>query len=134
MSTDPKVPASLFADELSDDSLDESEIRRLILEGLAPLELPPDHQARLRGRLLARVGDSQRRHAGLVTVRAGGATSRLVCVSRPCAMARQVPQCSSSWHRERRCRCIVIVTSRKVSSSRAGCNWTISNWDPSTTT
>lgn len=71
MSTDPKVPVSHFADELPGDSLDESNIRRLILEGLAPLELAPDHRASLRGRLMARVGDSQRRHAGLVTVRAG---------------------------------------------------------------
>ncbi|MBK7766299.1 MAG: cupin domain-containing protein [Sulfuritalea sp.] len=72
MSTDSTPPASDFPDESSgDDGRAEREINRLILEGLAPMEVPPAHRASLRGRLMARVGESQRRHAGLVTVRAG---------------------------------------------------------------
>ena len=72
MSTDPTLPASDLPDEFSgDDGRAQSDINRLILEGLAPLEVPPAHRASLRGRLMARVGDSQRRHAGLLTVRAG---------------------------------------------------------------
>lgn len=72
MTTDPKLSASDFPDEGSGaDARAESEINRLILEGLAPQELPAAHRANLRGRLMARVGESRRRHAGLLTVRAG---------------------------------------------------------------
>ena len=72
MSNDPNLPDCDFPDESSaEDGRAEHEINRLILEGLAPLEVPAAHRASLRGRLMARVGESQRRHAGLVTVRAG---------------------------------------------------------------
>jgi len=72
MSTDPRLPDSDLPDEISGEGgRAVSEINRLILESLAPLEVPPSHRASLRGRLMARVGDSKRRHAGLVTVRAG---------------------------------------------------------------
>lgn len=43
----------------------------LIYEGLQPIELPAPQRDDLRKRLLHRVGDSVRRHAGLLTVRAG---------------------------------------------------------------
>ena len=72
MSSDPYLPDSGIPDESSgEDGRAENEINRLILESLAPLEVPPAHRASLRGRLMARVDDSRRRHAGLVTVRAG---------------------------------------------------------------
>jgi quercetin dioxygenase-like cupin family protein len=76
MSTDPKAPGSHFPDELPGDGLNETEINRLIFEGLAPLEVPPDQRGSLRQRLLARVAESRRRHAGLVTVRAADGTWR----------------------------------------------------------
>ena len=79
MSNDPDLPDSDFPNQLSgEEGRAESEINRLILEGLAPLELPPAHRTSLRGRLMARVGESQRRHAGLVTVRAGDGAWRQI--------------------------------------------------------
>lgn len=72
MSTDPKAPAGNFPDDFpGNEGRDESEMNQLILESLAPLEIPAAHRASLRGRLMARVGESRRRHADLVTVRAG---------------------------------------------------------------
>ena len=78
MSTDPKSPAGRFSEAFPGDALDDGEINRLILEGLAPLEVPPEHRANLHGRLMARVGESQRRHASLVTVRAADGAWRNV--------------------------------------------------------
>lgn len=49
---------------------DEAEMNRLLCEALAPAEVPIAHRGRLRDRLMARVGASAARHAGLVTVRA----------------------------------------------------------------
>ncbi len=51
---------------------DEQEaLQRMICDGLAPIALPPGAASGLRSRLLQRVGDSARRHAGLITVRTG---------------------------------------------------------------
>ncbi|HRD89524.1 MAG TPA: cupin domain-containing protein [Accumulibacter sp.] len=51
---------------------DEQEaLQRMICDGLAPIALPSGAGTRLRSRLLQRVGDSARRHAGLITVRTG---------------------------------------------------------------
>ena len=51
---------------------DEQEaLQRMICDGLAPIALPPGAAGGLRSRLLQRVGDSARRHAGLITVRTG---------------------------------------------------------------
>ena len=59
---------------------DEQEaLQRMICDGLAPIALPSGAGTRLRSRLLQRVGDSARRHAGLITVRTGdGAWRRLL--------------------------------------------------------
>jgi len=44
---------------------DEQEaLQRMICDGLAPIALPSGAGTRLRSRLLQRVGDSARRHAG----------------------------------------------------------------------
>jgi quercetin dioxygenase-like cupin family protein len=51
-------------------------LQRMICDGLAPIALSPGAAAGLRSRLLQRVGDSARRHAGLITVRAGDGTWR----------------------------------------------------------
>lgn len=58
-----------FAKTPADD--DPRSLTPLICEGLLPLELPATQRNDLRQRLLRRVGDSVRRHAGLRTVRAG---------------------------------------------------------------
>ncbi|MCM8614170.1 cupin domain-containing protein [Accumulibacter sp.] len=56
---------------------DEQEaLQRMICDGLAPIALPPGAATGLRSRLLQRVGDSARRHAGLITVRTGEGTWR----------------------------------------------------------
>ena len=52
------------------DADDEAEMNRLLCEALAPAEVPIAHRGALRERLLARVGASAARHAGLLTVRA----------------------------------------------------------------
>lgn len=65
------TPASQTTDH------DEQEaLQRMICEGLAPIALPAADAAGLRSRLLQRVGSSARRHAGLITVRAGDGTWR----------------------------------------------------------
>ena len=71
MNSQPPHPGSKTAE------LDEQEtLQRMICDGLAPIALPPGAAAGLRSRLLQRVGDSARRHAGLITVRAGDGTWR----------------------------------------------------------
>jgi hypothetical protein len=53
----------------SDGGVDESALSLLLCEGMAPLDLPAPCHAGLRSRLLLRVGESVRRHAGLITIR-----------------------------------------------------------------
>jgi quercetin dioxygenase-like cupin family protein len=56
---------------------DEQEaLQGMICDGLAPIALPPGAAGGLRSRLLQRVGDSARRHTGLITVRTGDGTWR----------------------------------------------------------
>lgn len=57
---------------------DESALNRLLCAGLAPLDLLPKQRAELRHSLLRRVGESARRLAGLITVRAGDGAWRAV--------------------------------------------------------
>jgi quercetin dioxygenase-like cupin family protein len=73
MNTEPRE----FADG-AEQGIDESEVTRLICEGLLPLELPAADRAGLRGRLLRRIAESARRHAQLITVRAGDGNWRAV--------------------------------------------------------
>ncbi|HNC52119.1 MAG TPA: cupin domain-containing protein [Accumulibacter sp.] len=66
-----------FVADTTDDS-DESELQLLICDGLAPLQFPAAERTALRDRLLRRVGESVRRHAGLLTVRSGDGVWRTV--------------------------------------------------------
>lgn len=70
------APDNFVADKPDDG--DESELQLLICDGLAPLEFPAGERAALRDRLLRRVGESVRRHAGLLTMRAGDGVWRVV--------------------------------------------------------
>lgn len=67
-----------FSNTPEDDG-DSRTLTPLICEGLLPIELPARQRTDLRDRLLRRVGDSVRRHSGLLTVRTGA-------VYRPCKL------------------------------------------------
>lgn len=54
----------------ADDVAVDNELNRLLCEGLAAREVPVAERTAVRGRVLTRVGDSIRRHAGVITVRA----------------------------------------------------------------
>lgn len=64
--------------EFAANGVEEKEIDLLICDALAPLALPPARGNELRSRLLQRAADSARRHAGLITVRAGDGSWRAV--------------------------------------------------------
>ena len=66
-----------FANPPEDDG-DTRILTRLICEGLLPIDLPVRQRTDLRSRLLCRIGDSVRRHAGLLTVRAGDGNWRVL--------------------------------------------------------
>jgi len=73
MNNEPKSPA-----RQTTDSDEQEALQRMICEGLAPIPLPAADAAGLRSRLLQRVGSSARRHAGLITIRAGDGSWRTV--------------------------------------------------------
>ncbi|MBL8425241.1 MAG: cupin domain-containing protein [Candidatus Accumulibacter phosphatis] len=73
MNSEPKD----YADATDDDRA-ERELSSLICDGLAAIELPPAQRAGLRRALLDRVGESVRRHARLLVVRAGDGIWRAV--------------------------------------------------------
>ncbi|MBL8402601.1 MAG: hypothetical protein JNL00_16510, partial [Candidatus Accumulibacter sp.] len=66
-----------FSNTPEDDG-DSRTLTPLICEGLLPIELPARQRTDLRDRLLRRVGDSVRRHSGLLTVRTGDGIWRTV--------------------------------------------------------
>lgn len=66
MNSEPKDCA-----DATDDQRGERQLSNLICEGLASVELAPEQRAGLRQALLHRVGESVRRHARLLVVRAG---------------------------------------------------------------
>jgi quercetin dioxygenase-like cupin family protein len=62
MSTQAEYPEQAAVSE-------QTELNQLIMEGLAPIEPPPQQQEALRSRLMERVAFSTAQHAGLMTVR-----------------------------------------------------------------
>ncbi|HRD92842.1 MAG TPA: cupin domain-containing protein [Accumulibacter sp.] len=82
-----------FADDAG--TRDEHLLRQLLCEALAPAELSAGSHASLRRRLLQRVGESARKHAGLRTVRSGDGIWRTVRAGIAAKMLWQGPHGAS---------------------------------------